>query len=84
MGLNRFDRSLDEDRLIADHLGFETRRQRAGDFLQTLLHRIGNCNRVLTRLFRDDQRDGWLTIQTRFSARFFRAIFGVTDVAELD
>jgi len=45
---------------------------------------LGNCHRVLSRLFRHDQGNRWFTVKPRFRSCLFRSVLGITNVAELD
>src|SRR5205085_9611340 len=78
--LNRFERTLDEDRLIAHHLDAEVRRQAALNLAQALLNGINDFDGVGARLLAHLEHDSLLAVQSRDGAGFLDAVFNVTDV----
>ncbi len=82
--LNRMQRGLDEDRLVADDLSLDVAGQGWRNLRQPFFHIIGDGHGVLSGLFGNDQRHGRLSVQTRFGALLFRAVFDIANVAQLN
>ena len=84
VALDVIDGGLDEDRLIADHLGLDIRRQACGRFpARRCFDLVGGGDGVHAGLLGDDQGHGRLAIEAGGGARLLVAVLGVADVRTL-
>ena len=82
MLLDRTQRILDKDRVVADDTHLVTLWQRCFDLFQRF-DLAGDGDGILAGLFRNDQRDGRLAVQAGLGADLFAAVLGVAEVLDL-